>query len=124
MIEIIKDEDGIRIIVTNGASLEVGDRLVCPECHTAAGHLVAWFTENVVRPVRAYQLLACSHEFSTREFYLVSVVTGDEPARYEIRRVPADRRYDPRLTAHEAALWRTAGSAESSRDIFHLYGED
>ncbi len=123
-VEIIQDADGIRVIVTDGMSLPVADRLPCPTCGTAASYLIAWFTENMVRPVRSYQLLSCGHEFSTREYYLFAMWEADDRSDilYELRPLPEDRKYDPVGTAVETGLWRMAGSAESSREIFHAYG--
>lgn len=122
MIEIIYEQDQMRVVVTDGMAHEVGDRLKCPKCGVPAGFLIAWFTENVIKPVRAYQLLACTHEFDTRTHYLHAQAAEGERVQYEIRPVPEDRKYDPVATAVEAALWRTAGGAESTRDNFHLYG--
>jgi hypothetical protein len=124
MIEIVSDENGMRIIVTDGMSAPVGDRLVCPRCGVPAGYIVAWFTENAVRPVRAYQLLACGHEFSTRVFYLHAELRPGNEVAYEIRPCPDDLRYDPTATSIERWIWTTAGTAESSREIFHMYGGD
>lgn len=124
-VEIVKDENGMRVIVTDGMSLAVGDRLPCPECGEPAGYLIAWFTQNMVRPVRAYQLLSCGHEFDTREFYLFALWDADDRTEilYELRPLPEDRVYDPVGTAVETGVWRMAGNAQSSREIFHAYGE-
>lgn len=124
MIEIVKDEEGMRIIVTDGMAAKVDDRLLCPECGMAAGFVVAWFTENMVRPVRAYQLLSCSHEFDTRKYYLHAELREGNEDWYEIRPVPEDQKYDAVATAVERYLWTTAGNSESSREIFHMYGEE
>jgi hypothetical protein len=121
-VEITYDETGMHIVVTNGMAAEVTGAMSCPECGEPVGFIVAWFTENVIKPVRSYQLVGCFHEFDVSEYYLHATLRPDGLVDYEIRPVPEDRTYDPVATVAERYLWTTAGNSNSTRENFHLYG--
>lgn len=89
MIEIIQDEEGMRVVVEQGFAkgLGPGETLHCPECGERAWCIVAHFSASPVQPLWSFELLGCGHQFRAREWTLTSRAT-ESRTDYELARNP------------------------------------